>query len=151
MYNNTLYYLKQATKEDKGKLIEFNLNTILKYAGLITQKEKAEIISFVTNDVDKNLDKYKIIYIDNNIAGCFAIKDKNQGVLLDIIYLEQNYRNKGLGSEILKYILDKNKIVYLWVYKSNKRAISLYLKVGFRIVDETETRFYMKHEIERKA
>ncbi len=151
MYNNTLYYLKQATKEDKGKLIEFNLNTILKYAGLITQKEKAEIISFVTNDVDKNLDKYKIIYIDNNIVGCFAIKDKNQGVLLDIIYLEQNYRNKGLGSEILKYILDKNKIVYLWVYKSNKRAISLYLKVGFRIVDETETRFYMKHEIERKA
>ncbi len=151
MHNNTLYYLKQATKEDKGKLIEFNLNTILKYAGLITQKEKAEIISFVTNDVDKNLDKYKIIYIDNNIVGCFAIKDKNQGVLLDIIYLEQNYRNKGLGSEILKYILDKNKIVYLWVYKSNKRAISLYLKVGFRIVDETETRFYMKHEIERKA
>ena len=38
-----------------------------------------------------------------------------------------------------------NDIVYLWVYKENERAISLYKDLGFKIIDETEERFYMKY------
>lgn len=45
--------------------------------------------------------------------------------------------------------LNNNKI-YLWVYKENKNAISLYKKIGFNIIKETETRFYMIYSKESK-
>lgn len=59
--------------------------------------------------------------------------------------MEEEYRNKGLGTDIIKNILKINPIVYLWVYKENKKAISLYKKLNFKIIDETENRFYMKY------
>ena len=66
-------------------------------------------------------------------------------MLLDEIYIEKNYRNKGIGSDILKKITQENNIVYLWVYKLNTRAISLYKRLKFNIIDETENRYYMKY------
>lgn len=42
-------------------------------------------------------------------------------------------------------ILDNNDVVYLWVYKENEKAISLYKKLGFNVIEETESRYYMKY------
>ena len=66
--------------------------------------------------------------------------------MLDEIYIESDFRNKGIGTKIIKEILQENKVVYLWVYKENEKAISLYKKLGFKVVDETDTRFFMKYE-----
>ena len=85
--------------------------------------------------------------INNNIGGCLLISDNNDGIILDEIYLEDKYRNKGIGTNIIKDILSKNKIVYLWVYKENLKAISLYEKLGFKISKETDSRYFMKYEI----
>ena len=65
--------------------------------------------------------------------------------LLDEIYLEEEYRNKGIGTEIIKDILNNNDVVYLWVYKENEKAISLYKKLGFNVIEETESRYCMKY------
>ena len=70
---------------------------------------------------------------------------KDDGVLLDEIFLDENYRNKGIGSSIISKIFKTNNIVYLWVYKDNIKAINLYKKLGFNLVEETETRYYMKY------
>lgn len=58
-----------------------------------------------------------MINIDNNTAGCLLINNKDDGIILDEIYLEDKYRNKGIGTKIIKSILLQNKIVYLWFYK----------------------------------
>ena len=47
-----------------------------------------------------------------------------------------------IGSKLINDVKHEN--VYLWVYKNNTSAISLYKKLGFEIIDETETRFKMK-------
>ena len=52
---------------------------------------------------------------------------------------------KTLGFPAIKNIL-KNNIVYLWVYKKNTKAIKLYKKLGFNIIEETDTRYYMKYK-----
>ena len=62
------------------------------------------------------------------------------------IYLEEEYRNKGIGTKIIMDILNNNDVVYLWVYKDNKKALSLYKKLGFNVLEETETRYYMKYK-----
>ena len=55
------------------------------------------------------------------------------------------YFVKGIGTEIIRDILSNNDIVYLWVYKKNDKAISLYRKLGFNVIEETESRYYMKY------
>ena len=62
-----------------------------------------------------------------------------------VIYLEEEYRDKGIGTKIIKNILNNNDIVYLWVYKENKKAISLYKKLEFYAIEETESRYYMRY------
>ena len=83
--------------------------------------------------------------VDNKIIGCLLLTNKDDGKLLDEIYLEKVYRNKGIGTEIIRDILSNNDIVYLWVYKKNDKAISLYRKLGFNVIEETESRYYMKY------
>ena len=47
---------------------------------------------------------------------------------------------------INKDIIDSvNSNIYLWVYKDNVKAIKLYNKLGFRIKDETDSRYYMEY------
>ena len=65
--------------------------------------------------------------------------------MLDEIYVEQEYRNKGIGTDIIKNVINENDIIYLWVYKENVKAISLYKKLGFNVIDETDSRYYMKY------
>ena len=42
-----------------------------------------------------------------------------------------------------------NKNIYLWVYKENIKAVSLYKRLGFKIIDETESRYYMEYNVKR--
>ena len=79
------------------------------------------------------------------IIGCILLTNNDNGKLLDEIYLEEEYRNKGIGTKIIMDILNNNDVVYLWVYKENEKAISLYKKLGFNVIEETESRYYMKY------
>lgn len=61
--------------------------------------------------------------------------------------MEEEYRNRGIGTDIIKNILETNSNVYLWVYKENIKAIALYKKLKFKVIDETKTRYYMEYSI----
>ena len=139
------YKLVNVTKNDISKLIEYKLKSIFDYAENLSLEEINQINDYVKNDVPKELDNYKVICIDDKKVGCLLITNKDDGVLLDEIYLEEKYRNKGIGTSIIKEILSNYNIVYLWVYKLNTKALSLYKKLGFKIINETKTRYYMKY------
>ena len=53
---------------------------------------------------------------------------------------------KGIGTNILNNILNNNSKVYLWVYKENTLALNLYKKLGFKIKETTETRYFMQYD-----
>lgn len=139
------YKLVNVTKNDISKLIEYKLKSIFDYAENLSLEEINQINDYVKSNVPKELNNYKVICIDDKKVGCLLITNKDDGVLLDEIYLEEKYRNKGIGTSIIKEILSNYNIVYLWVYKLNTKALSLYKKLGFKIINETKTRYYMKY------
>lgn len=139
------YELKKATKQDISKLIDYESNNIFEYAGHLTKEEKEQINQYVKEQVHNQLEHYKMIEVNDHQVGCLCIENKDGGLLINELYLEENNRNKKIGTSILKQLLTEYYIVYLWVYKLNKRAISLYQKLGFSIIEETETRYYMKY------
>lgn len=139
------YMLEKAIESDITLLKSYKLKTIFEYAGELDNDEVNRVHNYVDESIPMQLDNYKIIYVDNKKAGCLLIEKNDDGILLDEVYLEEDYRNKGIGTEIIKNIILLNDIVYLWVYKLNDKAISLYKRLGFKIIKETDTRYYMKY------
>ena len=137
------YKLVKSSSEDIDRLIDYKKRTIYEYAKDLSEDEINKINNYVDNEVPKQLNDYSNIIVDNKDVGCVLITNKDDGVLLDEIYLEEEYRNKGIGTDIIKNVLKDNNIVYLWVYKKNEKAVSLYKKLGFKVIEETESRYYM--------
>ncbi len=139
------YKLSTSSNKDINRLIEYKTRTIYEYAKDLSDEEINRINNYVTSEVPKLINDYCNIIVDNKIVGCLLLTNKDDGKLLDEIYLEEEYRNKGIGTEIINDILNNNDIVYLWVYKENEKAISLYKKLEFNVIEETESRYYMKY------
>lgn len=140
-----MYKLEKSTTKDIDRLIEYKKQTILAFEKDITEEQYNKVMNYIVNDINDNLDKCKNIVLDDKIIGMVMLTDKDDGKLLDELYIEEEYRNQGIGTDIIKNILKENKIVYLWVYKANEKAISLYNRLGFKVVDETEYRYLERY------
>lgn len=145
-----VYELECATKNDIELLISYKLASILDYAKDLPKEEKEKIIIYVQSTIPKQINEYKIILINDKKVGCLLLEKYQDGVLLAEIYLDENYRGKGIGTNILNNILNNNSKVYLWVYKENILALNLYEKLGFRIKKTTENRYFMQFDKSHK-
>ena len=139
------YKLIKSSNNDIEKLIDYKKKTIFEYAKDLLENEINKINDYVENEVPKLLNNYSNIVVGNKVVGCLLLTYKDDGILLDEIYLEEEYRNKGIGTNIIKEVISNNDIIYLWVYKENIQAISLYKKLGFNVIEETKSRYYMKY------
>lgn len=145
------YELKFAKNENINLLIDYKSKNIFEYAVNLSDEEVDKINDYVKCNIQKQIQDYKTITIDSKIVGCLLVEKHLDGVLLDEIYLDEEYRNKGIGTSIIKKILEDNIITYLWVYKNNKEAFRLYEKLGFTIIEETESRYFIKFNKIEKA
>ena len=141
-----MYKLVKASKKDTPRLIRYKKDIIYMYSKDLAEDERNKIDEYVITSVNEMFKDYYNIIIDDKIIGSILLKDMPQGKLLDEIYLEKDFRNTGIGTDIIRKMLKKNRNIYLWVYKENKKAISLYKRLGFIIVDETDSRYYMKYD-----
>ena len=140
-----IYQLENATIDDSNLLIKYKLNNIFEYAKNLDQEEITKINNYVNSKIPKQINNYKIIKANNKIIGCLLVEQHLDGVILDEIFIEEEYRNNGIGTKIINNVLSNYSIVYLWVYKDNINAIKLYDKLGFLVMENTETRYFMKY------
>ena len=139
------YELVQSSKNDVNKIKEYNKKTIYQYANDLSKEEIDEINDYVNKTVPKELANYQNIIIDDKMIGCLLVTNYEDGREIAELYLEEEYRSKGIGTDIITNIIKENNNIYLWVYKKNKKAISLYKRLGFIIIDETTSRYHMKY------
>lgn len=87
----------------------------------------------------ENLNPNETIYIykENNIKG--FIHTQNGLDIIDLlnIIVKPEYQNQGIGSILLKYIINnkQNKKIMLEVRSKNINAIKLYQKYDFKIIN----------------
>ena len=145
------YILVKAAKKDIPRLIKYKKDIIYMYNKDLSEDEKNKINEYVTNSVSEMCKDYYNIVLDDKIIGSILLKDIQEGKLIDEIYIEKEFRNNGIGTDIIMKVVKKsnNKNIYLWVYKENIKAVSLYKRLGFKIIDETESRYYMKYNVKR--
>ena len=142
------YKLENASIKDIERIKKYKLNTIFEYAKNLDKEEVEKINNYVNKTIPKQIFEYKNIVLNNIIVGSFLITKNENGLLLDEIFIEEQYRNKGIGTSIIKDVVSKsNSNVYLWVYKDNIKAFNLYNKIGFNIKEETDSRYYMEYKV----
>ncbi len=79
--------------------------------------------------------------IDGKIVGHCVIVPTEDGSIADLsIFVHQDYQDRGIGQEVLKNMIEyaKNagfKGITLITERSNERAIHVYKKLGFRVVN----------------
>ena len=107
--------------------------------------DDVNINNFYPNIYNKDNNKLFIAIDDNNIIGYIYIKlistdgiDNNKELLIDALYVDEDYRNKGIATSLINKVKDyakENNIKYISinVLDKNIKAKNLYNKLGFNI------------------
>ncbi len=140
------YKLVLASNTNIDTLIQYKLASTLDYHIDISLEERDKIERFVCNNIPKDICNYKMIVLKDKIIGAVCLKNVKSSILIDELYLEENFRSKGIGTDILKNIISKYKCVFLWVYKNNEKALSLYKRLGFKVKEEDNLRVCMEYK-----
>lgn len=75
------------------------------------------------------------LFIDGEKIGEAEIDLQNK--MLSRLSIFPPYQNKGYGTEIVKILTEEYGCNCLWVNADNKRAIHVYEKNGYKIVEPT--------------
>lgn len=58
------------------------------------------------------------------------------GNYIEGIFVDRAFQSGGIGSALIEYAKAKHSVLTLNVYEKNKRALSFYIKQGFKITDK---------------
>ena len=105
------YNLINATNKDTDYIKKSKLYNIFTYADDLQKDEVMRINNYVDEHIPVEITDYKIIMCNKNKVGCLLVAKKDDGAILDEIYLEEEYRNKGIGTDIIKNIFHPLTII----------------------------------------
>lgn len=96
---------------------------------------------------------------ENKPIGYIFAKKIDDKYLIDGLYIDINFRNKGIATKLIKVIIKKiyslgNYKIFINVLKKNKVAVNLYKNIGFIVEKEDELKFYMcynKYKLENAS
>lgn len=143
---NRRIWLRFPQREDVDEILRF-INELAKEDTFITinqkltgKEEKKYLTERIKAIKEKNGFNLLAVYENKIIANGGVDRQGNRQKHLGElgISISQGFRDEGLGSELMKELINltksflKLKIVYLKVFGNNARAIHFYQKFGFR-------------------
>lgn len=91
-------------------------------------------------------DNIYMVEIEGRPVGTVGINEIDKDIFINRIYLLKEFQSKGIGSSVLKKIIDENKekVIRLAVLKVNTKAKKLYDSLGFEVFSEGNEHWKMK-------
>ena len=133
--------LRNANKNDTENMFKWKIESVDKRV-----KNDPKVIKFIKKDVQDSIKDTKLIMYKDETIGMFTTCPIDGGVYWYIgeIYIISKYRNKGIGSTLLKNEISKHNKIKLQVGQSNTSAIRLYKSLGFKIIEKNDKgKFYI--------
>lgn len=130
--------------EDVPVLFQLNKQLIEEYEDTASL-DYDRVLQWVRGNLEKTLPCFRRVICDGDLAGWFCLTPAEGKTELDSLFVLPEYRNRGIGTEVLKYC-QESAPVFLYVFRRNVQAIALYERMGFRIVKEVgKTRYIMEY------
>lgn len=139
---------RQARKEDYEFLWNLHKTTMKSYVDETWGWDEEFQEEYFSNQFEtKNI---QLIIVNDAIIGAIKIHNRENELFVANFEIVPESQNKGIGSTILNRIISnsdrKKKPIKLQVLKINP-AKRLYKRLGFEIVDKTETHFIMARSV----
>ena len=122
---------KQATIEDIDVIYELSKDLIFKYE---KQGNLDFILKWMYTKIKSYIEEYQVIYQNNFKVGYFRLFMQDEYKELDDFYIFEEFRNQGIGTEVLNQICKEP--MQLYAFNENIKAIALYERFGFRIIKD---------------
>ena len=92
-----------ATKKDIDVITSIKLVTMIDDVmdKKLSHEERKKIEEAIKKEIKEDYDKYQVIYVNKKRAGVYIAVPYKNGVMIDEIYLFDEYRNKGIGTSII--------------------------------------------------
>ncbi len=148
--------LRTLRWEDLDDLLEMINSLVKEKADIardsrVTREEEIDWLGHALGKTERGETIYVIAEIDGKIAANSEIHrnqsgyDKHVGVIG--IAVKREYREIGIGTEMMRTLIELGrsldlKVLWLCVFASNKRAIHVYEKVGFKETGRIPLRFF---------
>ena len=121
--------IRKAVKKDISRINEIGSSFNSNFIKLFSIKDRInDDISIILVDEE-----------DNIIKGFLYAEDLVDNIDLLEIVVDKDYRNRHIGSSLLKYLIDNycyhDKTITLEVAVNNYNAIKLYEKFNFKVVN----------------
>ena len=91
---------------------------------------------FSLNDIlNSEFDYVYGYYLDSKLVGFIHLNEMYENIDIVNIVVDKDYRRKGIGNSLLKYVInlfDDVTGIMLEVNENNQQAIKLYNKLGFK-------------------
>ena len=115
------YVCRDATKRDIEIITSIRLVTMVDDVmdKKLSYEERSKLKDKINKDIKDTYDKYKVIYVDGKKAGIYLVVPDRKGVMIDIIYLFEEYRNNGIGTSIINSVKQTSDFTYVWTYQDN--------------------------------
>ena len=89
----------------------------------------------------------QIVQVDGQDIGYIKVADHEDGVLLDMVLIDPNFQNRGLGTALIAPVVEaaraRGEAVVLQVLKVNPSK-RLYERLGFVVTDELPNHYLMR-------
>ncbi len=139
---------KCADLTDVEQIFRFNKRLIDDYED-VEKIDYEKVLAWVRRKIEKSIEEYTTVYENDEKVGYYHFYKNQDGEYeLDDLYIFPKYRNKGIGSGIIeKCCSSVDEAVMLYVFIKNERAVALYKRLGFTVVEEVSgSRYIMKRE-----
>lgn len=133
-------------QSSKYRFIRANANNII-------FQDYIDIIRLETRTFSQNLESMydadediKIDYVKNDegqLLGYISYKDLDVSYDIYMFAVNEQFRNKGIATELIQHLFDKN--IILEVRETNKPAIKFYEKNGFNQI-QRKTKYYQTED-----
>lgn len=145
--------LKEANINDVDLILDMKLDIILNSPNIVNlnKNELERKVLEAEEQIRENLQEYKMISVEDINIGFISIIDLDNEIVIDNIYIINEFRNNGVGTYILKEIIRTNfKPIFIDIDKNYSNLINICQNIGFVLEEETENKLYMKYQNEKE-
>lgn len=137
------FEITKVSDADKEALAELRIEAMRESLENIGRFDRDRARSRFLNEFSA-VDTRKVM-VNRALVGFFVVKNKNDHLLLDHIYICPRYQNRGIGSEILASIKNMASEINLPIRLGalrNSRSNDFYKKHGFNYTHDSEWDIY---------
>jgi len=140
--------ISEYKKSDTSIILDIINNASIKYKGIIPDECWHEPYMLEQELINEFNDGVRMFGFHNNkeLIGVIGVQKVKDVILIRHAYTLTSHQGKGVGSKLLKFLINKNKNFRLLVgtWKNAKWAIRFYEKFNFILLSEDETVLLLK-------